>query len=81
MCYLKSYESCLNMLIFFLTISLLGKYCVLSDEINSSNEYKGVDQDSDDSINVIDTIGDQLLDSTKSTPTSGQLNLLIVLVY
>ena len=63
------------MLISLFAISQLGKYCVLSDEITSSNEYEDNDQSSDDSINVIDTFGEELLDSTKSKSKSGQLTM------
>ena len=74
MSYRKSYESCLYMLIFVFVMCLLGKYCVLSDGIDSSNEYEDRDQSTDDSLNLIDTIGNELLDSNKSKPKSGQLN-------
>ena len=76
---LKSCHSRLCLLIFCSAISLLGRHSVLSAEINSGNEYE--DQSSDESINLIDTIGDELLESSSTESTSGQLSLQTVLVY
>lgn len=81
MSYQKSSESnlCSNLcshlcmfillLIFVLSSSFLTKHCVSSQPNDSSDEYE--DKSTDDTINLIDTIGDQLIESTEFKPTTG----------